>query len=205
MSGLNKEVQRAVKAAVHPLGFSATRTRGIFIQKRGEGAFGWLGLNDNDTDMPRSLNINPVVGAGHERVLQVLAELDPDNGEYAPVISQNLGYTMPEPTYRTWRFFRDGGVDATAEDLAANLTAYGEPFIAQWADWGRFSTEIETTDLLHEYTRCVVIPVVRVLNGRLKDAFEMVEAELARVAESQDVYAMFYRDEYAVRFRARKW
>ncbi|MEU8325908.1 hypothetical protein AB0C33_46735 [Nonomuraea sp. NPDC048881] len=33
-------------------------------------------------------------------------------------------------------------------------------------DWERFSAEIETTGLLLDYDRCVLVPMVRELNGR---------------------------------------
>ncbi|MGW0810736.1 hypothetical protein [Nonomuraea sp. NPDC002799] len=200
---LRKDALAAVKAALTGAGFAATRSRYMFVQRRTPGVHGWLGLNDNDTHLPELLIINPVVGVIHERIQETISELNPEfDRRGQPVVSCNLGCLTPEKTYRTWDFHRGGDPRGVAVDLAETLSVHARSFIDLWADWSELSERIADTDLLVDDEKYVVVPVVRALNGEVASALRMIDEKKRQVADSQDVYASFYR-KYAESFQGR--
>ncbi|MEV4179639.1 MULTISPECIES: hypothetical protein [unclassified Nonomuraea] len=189
-----------MKEELRGVRFKTTRSRYIYVQERSPGVHGWLGLNDNDTYLPEVLILNPVVGVVHDRVQEQITELNPEfDRRGQPLVSQNLGYLMPEKTYRTWDFYQQKDPRGPAAELAAALSAYGSSFIDTWADWSDLSERIEHTDLLTDDEKYVVIPVVRALNGDLSGALRMVDGKHEQIGHSQDLYASFYR-KYAESF-----
>ncbi|MBG0824944.1 hypothetical protein HS048_30050 [Planomonospora sp. ID91781] len=197
-----------MKESLKAVGFSVTRSRGIFIQGRGSEGSGWLGLNENDGEMPRSLSVNPVIGVRHDRVQEAWAELDANPGILkSPTLFSPLGYLMPESAYREWRFSRDGDHRSTAQEIASAVMRYGGPFIEWWADWRNFSERVHESDLLLDVDRFVIIPIVRALDGDVPGARDMVDQEVARLDSvgAEDVYARHYRafsERFTVRFFA---
>ncbi|GAT70884.1 hypothetical protein PS9374_06572 [Planomonospora sphaerica] len=206
---IKKEMHYAMKESLKAAGFSATRSRGIFIQGRESGGSGWLGLNENDSEMPRSLSIDPVVGVRHDKVQEAWAELDANSDILkSPTLFSPLGYLMPEPAYREWRFSRDGDHRSTAREITSSVMQYGGPFIERWADWRNFSEGIHETDLLLDVNRFIIIPIVRAFDGDVLGAKDMVDQEVARLdsMSSEDVYAKRYRafaERFTVRFSVR--
>jgi hypothetical protein len=198
VSSLKEEALAACRAALAELGF--TRHKGALIQKRSGQASGWIGLNMAARDLPRLLKINPVVGVRFAHLEEIMLQLRDDLPKKPmPVTSKPLGYLMPEKAYRAWDFVEGGDHERVAQSLAAAVRDYGEPYIAVNANWDTFSRAVGGVGFLVEHERAKILPVVRVINGDREEGRYLVESELGRIADSDDVYAQSYRS-FAARF-----
>ncbi|MFD0206241.1 MULTISPECIES: hypothetical protein [Saccharothrix] len=193
MSNLKKEVLAACTAGLRELGF--TKQDGKLILDRGDGASGWLGLNLATFALPASLMVNPVVGVRFASVEDIMLTIRDDIPRTPmPVVSRPLGYLMPERTFRTWEFQRDGNIEQVAASLVSAVKQYGIPYIDTYADWRVFCHSVELPGFLLPHEKAKVIPVVPALNKQLDEAREVVRTELTAVADSDGVYAQSYRD-----------
>lgn len=190
---LKSETLTACGSALRTLGF--IKRKGALVQERGDGVSGWVGLNVATRGLPDSLEVNPVVGvcfADYGAISRALRNDVPPGP--APLISQPLGYLMPERSFRAWRFGHGEDAELQAGSVAEAVEVYGEPFIDAYGDWDRFSGEIESAGLLADHERKKVLPIVFAMNGDTDRALKIVAEEQARVHDLEDMYARSYRD-----------
>ncbi|MBX7270090.1 hypothetical protein KIF24_31410 [Micromonospora sp. Llam7] len=203
MTDLEKSSQDACASALRQYGFVSKR-RGILLQPQDvKDVTGWLGLNLATWGLPAKLQINPVVGARHVPLEKALVDLA---GWKAPVVcvAKPLGYLMPQNAFAQWDFPADGDPAPVAEDLAAAVARYGQPFIDTWVNWNTFSTNIADSGLLLDNHRFLVLPVVFALNGDRRRADSLIVQELDRIGDASDVYSKSYRV-FAQKFAARRF
>jgi hypothetical protein len=193
MSNLKKEALAACTAGLRELGF--TKHDGKLILDRGDGASGWLGLNLATYALPASLMVNPVVGVRFAPIEDIMLTIRDDIPQTPmPIVSKPLGYLMPERTFRTWEFQRDGNIEQVTASLVTAVKQYGIPYIDTYTDWQVFCHSLELPGFLLPHEKAKVIPVVLALNRQLDRAREVVRSELTAVADSDDVYARSYRE-----------
>jgi hypothetical protein len=193
VSSLKTEALADCESALAELGF--VKRRGALLQERGEGASGWIGLNLATRGLPRSLLVNPVVGVrfAYLEELQVALRDDVPRSKPMPVISKPLGYLMPEKSFRSWEFAQGDDTGQVAASLAGAVRQYGEPYISQYSDWAMLSRHIGETGFLAEHERAKILPLVHEINGNHREARFIIENELQRIADSDDMYAQSYR------------
>jgi hypothetical protein len=201
VSQLRQEALAECHSALARIGF--VRRSGALLQDRGGGASGWIGLNLATYGLPRSLQINPVVGVRFARLDEVIpAHRDDIPKKPKPVISKQLGYLMPENSFRGWEFLQSGDHGQVAASLVEAVREYGDPYIEKYADWGNFTRDIELPGMLMEHEKGKVLPIVLAFDGNLERANSIVASELERVASFDDMYAQSYRD-FANKFFAK--
>jgi hypothetical protein len=197
MSNLKTESLKACAAALRAYNFR--KKHGVFLQPGGSPAVtGWLGLNLATWGLPAKLQINPVVGVRHVSLENALVELA---GWPPPVacVSRPLGYLMPQNTFIQWDFPANGNMTAIADDLANAVAIYGQPFIVKWSDWDALAEELDSSGLLVETERFIVVPLVLAINGDRRRAESLIEQELDRIEGSSDAYSNSYR-QFAAKF-----
>ncbi|GAB3809521.1 hypothetical protein [Micromonospora zhanjiangensis] len=199
MGNLKTESLKACGVALRAHNF--TKRRGVFLQPGSSPAVtGWLGLNLAAWGLPAKLQINPVVGVRHVSVENALVELA---GWPPPVasVSRPVGYLLPQKTFAQWDFPADGNLTAIAEDLANAVATYGQSFIDKWSDWETFATELDSSGLLVDTEKFIVMPIVLAIGGDRRRAESLIRQELDRIGDASDVYSISYR-EFAKKFAA---
>ncbi|MEU6848592.1 hypothetical protein ABZ901_01430 [Actinacidiphila alni] len=193
MTPLKNEALAACQSALRPLGF--VKRDGVLLQGRNGGASGWIGLNVATHGLPNSVKVGPVVGVYFTHYGEIARALRADiPRKPTPIISKPLGYLMPENSFRAWEFPQGGDSERIATSLADSVRIYGEPFIERYATWDFFSREIESSEFLMEHEKAKSLPIIFAINGDLAQANSIVESELARVSDLDDIYARSYRD-----------
>lgn len=201
--GLKKQSLTACTEVLVDLGFAAIKSSHTFLSKQTPDAYGWVGLNLKASDLPRALDVNPTIGVRHKPLERALANLCDDlpTGPL-PAVTRQLGYLMPERSFRTWVFSLGKEVEPVAREIEEAIAQYGLPFIEKFSQWSIFSAEIESCGLVMEHMRLKFFPTVRALNGDIHSARELVRTEAFRIGESEDFYAASYR-RFAERFDQR--
>lgn len=199
---LERESIESCNAPLARIGFRPKR-RGIYLQSGPDKAVsGWLGLNTATFRMPASLEVNPVVGVRHAALEQEMIRLDGRRAPF-PAVTISLGYLMPDKKFRSWEFTADNQSSA-AEELAAAIEVWGQPFIRRFSAWNTFAAEIGASGLLLEHDAPKVLAIVHALNGETPAANDLVQQELGRIAGMNDAYALSYRA-FADKFRSARF
>jgi hypothetical protein len=201
-SSLKNEALVACHSALARLGYKKQRG-GMLIRSLEGGVSGWIGLNLATQGLPLIVEVNPVVGVRFDALDEIMVSLRDDISKNPmPVVSKPLGYLMPEKRFRTWNFLRDGDHEEVAASLAEAVTAYGAPYIATYADWVKLVQSAASDGFLLEHERVKVLPVILMIDQKCEEARQIVETELDRVSDSDDMYAQSYR-RFGERFYAR--
>jgi hypothetical protein len=185
------DVLVAVDTALRPTGF--VRRGHVWLQDRGDGAFGWLGFG-----ISGSLDLTPLVGVCFQRYDEVCRALG--GTATTPLISTPLGCLMGEKPVWRWTFEPGGDHAPVAEALVGAFLKHGKPYIDKYAKWDTLARElVAKPEALLDFERARKLSIIHVLNGNAGAAREVLKKERERVADHSDVYARSYRS-FAHRF-----
>lgn len=180
------DVLVAVDTALRPTGF--VRRGHVWLQDRGDGAFGWLGFG-----VAGSLEVTPLVGVCFQRYDEVCRALGVGIPG-TPVVSAPLGWLMGDKPVWRWTFGPGGDHAAVASSLVGAFLKHGKPYIDKYAKWDALSRElVARPESLLDFERARKLAIIHVLNGNAGAAGEVLKKERERVADSRDVYARSYR------------
>jgi hypothetical protein len=179
------DVLVAVDTALRPTGF--VRRGHVWLQGRGDGAFGWLGFG-----IAGSLELTPLVGVCFHRYDEVCRALG--IATTTPLVSAPLGYLMGEKPVWRWTFEPGGDHAAVASSLVDAVRKHGLPYVDRYARWETVTKElIAKPESLLDFERARKLAIIHVISGNAGAAGEVLKRERERVADSADVYARSYR------------
>jgi hypothetical protein len=79
--------------------------------------------------------VNVRVGVSHKNIETLCAELsNTDNTQIYPTIGLQIGYVMPETSYKEWDFAKDTDNTSVYENLFMNIKLYGFSFFYKMSD-----------------------------------------------------------------------
>ncbi|MDX8036213.1 hypothetical protein SK803_38965 [Lentzea sp. BCCO 10_0856] len=183
---LKTDVLVAVDTALRPTGF--VRRGHVWLQDRGDGAFGWLGFG-----LAGSLDVTPLVGVCFRRYDEVCRALGVGIPG-TPVVSVPVGYLMGEKPVWRWVFEPGGDHAGVASSLVGAVVKHGVPYIDKHAKWDALSRElVGKPESLLDFERARKLAIIHVLNGNARAAGEVLKKERERVADKVDVHARSYR------------
>lgn len=107
-----------------------TRQRGdVFTIDVGPGVHGWLGLNTASHRGDSRLGVNPMVGVHNADLERRLCSLTGEAYDHTtPSIATNLGYTMPNPTFRQWLLDSES-YEIAIDDMLGSVASHGIQFM----------------------------------------------------------------------------
>jgi hypothetical protein len=179
------DVLVALDTALRPTGF--VRRGHVWLQDRGDGAFGWLGFG-----IAGSLDVTPLAGVCFQRYDDVCRALG--LATTAPLVSAPLGCLMGEKPVWKWTFTPGGDHTAVASSLVDAFRKHGLPYIDRYAKWDAVAKELlAKPESLLDFERARKLAIIHVLNGDAGAAGEVLGKERERVADKTDVYARSYR------------
>lgn len=195
MSGLLAD---EAKAACH------TVLTGLGLRKRAGTTYtvevtkevlGFVGLNVAVNRPTGPFTVNPVVGARHQELERVVAELTgvKPSPYVPPTVSSPLGYLMPDRRFVEWEFDDAGSVDATAAALGAALAEHGLPFVRAHAELEPIATALASGDFGVPQQNAVRLPVALALLGSVDEARRTLSDELAALGDRSDAAAQWFR------------
>ena len=201
MSPLERESVAACAAALSPYGFVPKRSGFLQERLRDQEIFGWIGLNIASIGLPKTLLINPVIGVRSVDLEKSFVELAGWKAP-VPIVTKPLGYLMPSQSFRQWEFDAGADLSAPAEDLAAAVNIFGQPFIEKWSSPATLVDELDSSELLLAVKRWITVPIVHAVYGDKEIGRQLVEQEVIRVQGKEDLYSKNYMG-FAERFFAR--
>lgn len=187
------EATRLVVAALEPMGYHE-ESEGVLTRRLSETPLvdGWVGLNLGTEARGGSVDVNPVVGVRDAELESVIARLLGDAGdETLPSVGVQLGYLTPEQTYRPWTFVEGAENSATAEELAATLRTYGEPFMKDMLNRAALAGAIKEHS--HAGARAERLPVLHALEGDAIAARDCIGDELGTLGDDASEAGAEYR------------
>jgi len=129
----------------------------------------------------------------HQRVERLIASLLGEKPHpYSPhTVSVHLGYLMPEPRYRPWRF-GDEPVAGRVGQMVDAINEHGLPFMGRLRTLDALVTAIqEGLGVLEQLA--FRLPVVHLLLGEERQAVEVVRSSVGKLGERNDLAAQRLR------------
>lgn len=187
------EVSRAAASQLAGLGFRK-RSGDVFTRNVTDDLLGWIGLNRAVARGDGILEINPVIGARHQPLERLVAELAgrPFHPYIPPTASMHVGYLMPEHRYVPWLFARDG-VEAGVRRMVQAILDAGLPFIEQNASLDRLVATLESGGGGVPEQTAYRLPVGYLLLGDVQRAQRSAEQSLTALGERSDPAAEAFR------------
>lgn len=183
---LKTDVLVAVDTALRPTGF--VRHGHVWLQDRGDGAFGWLGFG-----LTGALELTPLVGVCFSRYDEVCRALGVGIPG-APVVSTPVGYLMGDKPVWRWAFAPGGDHAAVASSLVDAVRKHGLPYIDKRAKWDAVSKDlVAKPETLLDFERARKLAIIHLLNGNAGAAGEVLKKERERVGAGTDSYSRSYR------------
>jgi hypothetical protein len=188
--------RRLVADKLIALGFKKKRV-GLEMEVA-SGLIGSVGLNEARWRGVPALEINPIMGMRSDAVANLMAELEGRIDRYrTPHICRRLAHLIPggmdpDVETKTW-VFREGKDNETiADDLAADLQAYGMPFLRENSSHeGMCRSMVQGVGWPDQIA--VALPVTLVLLGRTSDAVRVAHEKLRKrhTGEYEGSYRQF--------------
>jgi hypothetical protein len=88
---------------------------------------GWLGTGHSVSRGDGALRIEPNAGVAYRSLQQLVASLN--GGEWPAVLSTNIGYLMPQQTFKEYEFWVARDDTPMIDELIGDVVAYGLPYM----------------------------------------------------------------------------
>jgi hypothetical protein len=122
------EVRDAMEQSLLRRGLACTRPRGCYWYSINEETLATVGLNESKWRGETRLEIIPSIGVTNQRINALMEELCGKSKFPLPSqIGMPLGFLMPDPGHKVWKYIPDVDIYAVAENLAENVIGYGIP------------------------------------------------------------------------------
>ena len=185
MMSTSRLVLDTVAPLLVPVGFKQRKT-GIFTIQLSSEVLGWLGLNTaTKHHPPGEVTINPVVGARHQEVERLVAELRGErfHAYLPPTISRALGHLIPEVRFKSW-IANPEHASVVGADMVAAIGEYGLAFMKSLTTLEELRRALEPpvrffTEDQARYRR----PAVWLLSGEPGRAAEELDKSLAAIGD----------------------
>ena len=156
---------------------------------------GWLGLNRAVQRGDGSLAINPVIGVRYQRLERVYSDLmDEKFHTYIPpTLSVNIGYLMPENSYKTWLFNEKTENQRIVDDMVAAIDKYGISFMDSMSNEDAILEALKVSDYSMPESRKFRLPLINYMHGDIERTREELTRTLEEVNKREDMAAQYYR------------
>ena len=191
---LIKEIMNYVQDALGEHGYRK-RSEQIFTLDLSEEFLGWLGLNRAVDRGDGALALNPVVGVRYQTLERTLAEITGEafHAYIPPTVSVNVGYLMPENSYRSWRFEQGDANQQKALDMIAVVEKVGRPFMNSMADLESLTEALEAKRYSLPDDRRFHLSALYHLKGESDLANSQLVNYVAELGDRDDLAAQAYR------------
>lgn len=192
---LIKEVTKYAQYALGEHGYRK-RSEQIYTLDLSDEFLGWLGLNRAIDRGDGALALNPVVGVRYQPMERTLAEITGEAfHEYIPpTVSVNVGYLMPENSYRSWRFEEGSANQERVLDMIAVVEKVGRPFMDSMADLESLTKALEAKQYSLPEDRQYHLPVLYLLKGEHDLARSHLMRYVEELGQREDLAAQAYRN-----------
>jgi hypothetical protein len=173
-------VFRPCQYELERLGFTE-REPGIYTVVTKPGFLGALGLNN--APHKGFVDVNPVIGIRSQRVEQLVAELRGRSYSqyHPPTVAMNIGYIMPDNSFKAWRFTGGSASTTTARAMVDTIGEYGLPYMLEHSDLHKIY-DLMVVERRGVPTMTVYrIPVVCLLLGEPELARKHLDNRLSRI------------------------
>jgi len=172
------------------------RSSQIFTLDLSSEFLGWLGLNRAVQRGDGSLAINPVIGVRYQRLERILADLmDEEFHAYIPpTLSVNIGYLMPDNSYKTWSFFEKTNNLRIVDDMVAAIKKYGISFMDAMSNEDAILEALKVSDYSMPESRKFRLPLINYLRGDIEQARAELMTTLEEVNNREDMAAQYFRE-----------
>ncbi len=192
---LIKEIMKYVQDALGEHRYRK-RVEQIYTIDLSDEFLGWLGLNRAIERGDGALALNPVVGVRYQTMERTLAEITGEkfHAYIPPTVSVNVGYLMPENSYRSWRFEEGGLNKQKVLDMVAIVEKVGRPFMSTMADLESLTEALEAKRYSLPDVRRYHLPVIYYLKGESDLAHSYLTSHEEELGDRDDLAAQAYRD-----------
>ena len=187
---LIREVLELIGQKLAQLGMRR-RTEGVYTCDLGMEALGLLGLNRAVGRGQGWFEINPVIGAHHERLERLWDEIMGTKHGISATISMPIGYLMPENRYKAWTFAFEADDEAVVEDMVAAIRRYGIPFMRINGTLPGIISNLPKYGI--RVYNAYRLPLAHFLLGDKDAATQLIHSELDSPHNPDDLAAQDYR------------
>ena len=191
---LIREVMQIIQRKLVDHGFKK-RSKEILTFDLSSEFLGWLGLNRAVQRGDGSLAINPVIGVRYQRLERAYSELMDENfhAYIPPTLSVNIGYLMPDNSYKTWSFFNKSNNQRIVDDMVAAIEKYGISFMDTMSNEDAILEALKVSDFSMPESRKFRLPLIKYMRGDIEQARAELTRTLEEVNTREDMAAQYYR------------
>lgn len=175
-----KEIEKGLVAICNRIGFK--KKQYYFIKPIDNNVIATLGFGMILHKAKGHIFIDVTIGVSHKNVEQLYAKLvGIDKPLLQSTIGKQIGYLMPEKSYKEWDFIENADNTYVYEDLLKNIQTYGFAYQEKMKDFDNLFEAIEKREqgVLNQ-ARDRYLPILYYLKGDKQKGLKSIEEAIER-------------------------
>lgn len=175
-----KELERELTTRCKDIGFKKKKYN--FYKPINESIYATLGFGISNHGIKGNCLVNVVVGVYCKDVVDLFMQLIVGKvGTVYPIMGIQLGYLMPEATFKEWNFIEGVNNDIVFEDLFMNIKTYGFQYQERLNKFDRLLQAFEKMEPgISNYERDRYLPILYYLCGDKQKGEEVIKTAITR-------------------------
>ena len=185
-----KDVEKGLSAICDKIGFK--KKQYYFIKPIDDNAIATLNFGFILHKTKGHIYINVGVGVSHKAIEELYAKLTELNKPvFKPTISLQIGYLMPENSYKEWDFIENADNSSVYENLLHCIQTYGFKYQEKWKDLDNLLETFEkiAPGILNQ-ARDRYLPILYYLKGDKQKGLKVIADAMERQKKPLDESSM---------------
>ncbi len=181
-----KEVEKGMSAICNKIGFK--KKQYYFIKPIENNVIATLNFGMAAHKVQGHIYVNVAIGVSHKNIEELYIKLtEKSNALFQATISMQIGYLMPEDSFKEWDFVESTDNSNVFEDLLNCIQTYGFEYIEKMKDFNNLFEAFEkrVSGVLNQ-SRDRYLPILHYLKGDKQKGIQFIEEAIERQKKPVD-------------------